>query len=230
MHTLDQQRRLWRRATVALAVGVVAVLALPTLSWAGGGPFTDVGNSHPFVEEIAEVAGAGVARGFDDGSYRPSQPVTRQAMAAFLSRAGSSVAQVSGASQASPLTSTSFTTVRTAFVSVPGTDTTTQRVHVRGNVSIADSTPTGCNPCVMAVRVRDESGNVNGPERRFTVTTAQGEVNETLMADHVFTVPGGGRLFLVQARFYSSSAAPNLDVGNVQISGTVIPFSATPNI
>jgi predicted outer membrane repeat protein len=53
--------------------------------------FDDVGLSHPFFEEITWMANAGVSTGFDDDTYRPSIPVSRQAMAAFLLRLAAEV-------------------------------------------------------------------------------------------------------------------------------------------
>jgi hypothetical protein len=50
--------------------------------------FTDVGLSHPFHHEVEWLAANEIAGGFADGTYRPSAPVTRQAMAAFLARVG----------------------------------------------------------------------------------------------------------------------------------------------
>jgi glucose/arabinose dehydrogenase len=49
-------------------------------------PFNDVPISHPFCPEIAWLKAEGITTGFDDGTYRPSSSVTRQAMAAFLAR------------------------------------------------------------------------------------------------------------------------------------------------
>jgi hypothetical protein len=49
-------------------------------------PFPDVGASSTFGLEIAWMAGAGITGGFGDGTFRPGQAVTRQAMAAFLYR------------------------------------------------------------------------------------------------------------------------------------------------
>jgi hypothetical protein len=56
------------------------------------GPFEDVPTSHPFCAQIQWMQSAGISNGFDDGTYRPSIPVTRQSMAAFLARiAGASL-------------------------------------------------------------------------------------------------------------------------------------------
>lgn len=46
--------------------------------------FPDVPEGHPFFTEIEWVAAAGIAAGYEDGTYRPTAPVTRQAMASFL--------------------------------------------------------------------------------------------------------------------------------------------------
>ena len=54
-------------------------------------PFTDVATDHPFYAEIAWLAEEGIATGTvvgDRAYFRPAEPVSRQAMAAFLYRAG----------------------------------------------------------------------------------------------------------------------------------------------
>lgn len=83
--------RVSRRVRVAGAVvGVVAigvVSSLTTAALAGGGPFSDVGPDHPFVDDITFLQDSGIAQGYSDGTFRPAAPVTRQAMASFLGRA-----------------------------------------------------------------------------------------------------------------------------------------------
>jgi SpoIID/LytB domain protein len=49
-------------------------------------PFRDVSGG-PHADAIASVAAAGIARGYEDGRFRPEDPVTREQMASFLSRA-----------------------------------------------------------------------------------------------------------------------------------------------
>lgn len=49
-------------------------------------PFKDVPTSHPFYREIAWMYQAGIARGWEDGTFRPQQSVNRDAMAAFFYR------------------------------------------------------------------------------------------------------------------------------------------------
>ncbi|MCC5954062.1 MAG: S-layer homology domain-containing protein [Acidimicrobiia bacterium] len=57
----------------------------------GVGPFTDVPADHPFCAEITWLVDQGIASGYDDGSFRPTAAISRQAMAAFLFRAYSGV-------------------------------------------------------------------------------------------------------------------------------------------
>jgi hypothetical protein len=48
--------------------------------------FVDVGVDHRFAREIGWLVAAGIAEGYDDGTFRPGAVVSRQAMAAFLLR------------------------------------------------------------------------------------------------------------------------------------------------
>lgn len=53
-------------------------------------PFTDVSTNHPFYQEITWASAAGITRGWSDGSFRPLQSISRDAIAAFLYRASGS--------------------------------------------------------------------------------------------------------------------------------------------
>lgn len=53
---------------------------------AGVAPFRDVQQWHPSADAIAWAAETGVVRGMPDGTFRPSRPVTRQALAVLLRR------------------------------------------------------------------------------------------------------------------------------------------------
>ena len=54
------------------------------------GPFRDVPSNHPFCEEIEWMAQEGISTGYSDGTFRPGQAVSRQAMAVFIHRAAGS--------------------------------------------------------------------------------------------------------------------------------------------
>jgi hypothetical protein len=72
------------RRYVALLLGVL-VLGIPAVALASD-RFIDVPDGHPFHEDIDWLADYGITTGFSDGTYRPNDPVTRQAVAAFLHR------------------------------------------------------------------------------------------------------------------------------------------------
>lgn len=48
--------------------------------------FSDVPDGHPFEEDIEWMAATGISEGYDDNTFRPTNPVSRQAMAAFMRR------------------------------------------------------------------------------------------------------------------------------------------------
>jgi peptidoglycan/xylan/chitin deacetylase (PgdA/CDA1 family) len=52
----------------------------------GAPTFPDVPASNPFADAIRWLASEEITGGFPDGTFRPTAPVTRQAMAAFLQR------------------------------------------------------------------------------------------------------------------------------------------------
>lgn len=49
--------------------------------------FSDVPNGTAFGTEIRWLADEGISTGWTDGTYRPLEPVARDAMAAFMHRA-----------------------------------------------------------------------------------------------------------------------------------------------
>jgi RHS repeat-associated protein len=53
---------------------------------AGAATFPDVPDDHPFVDEIEWLVAEGVTTGYDDGTFRPTNDITRGAMAAFFYR------------------------------------------------------------------------------------------------------------------------------------------------
>ena len=49
-------------------------------------PFSDVGTDHTFYKEITWLADAEITSGYSDGTFRPKNEITREAMSAFLYR------------------------------------------------------------------------------------------------------------------------------------------------
>lgn len=84
--------------------GVVlsAVISAAVVSAGSPQTFNDVSPSHPFFDEIEAVANDCITGGYADGGFHPDDPVTRQAMAAFLYRAESRTLQGKNVGIASP--------------------------------------------------------------------------------------------------------------------------------
>jgi hypothetical protein len=57
-------------------------------------PFPDVPMHHPLCPYIREAADAEIFRGYDDGTFRPTQPISRQTAAAVLLRSLGPVAVI----------------------------------------------------------------------------------------------------------------------------------------
>ena len=141
-------------AVTAIVAAVSAVLATIGTVWASHN-FNDVPSNHPFHAEISAVADAGIARGFGDGGYHPSDVVTRQAMAAFLERGLGRVALNSG--------DISLVANQTAVVTGVAVDAGAAGagngfVLLQGTVSATIAIPAQC-PCRLNIAIRDQIAN-----------------------------------------------------------------------
>ncbi|WP_084129282.1 S-layer homology domain-containing protein [Demequina sp. NBRC 110055] len=58
----------------------------PRFSAPSRSPFKDVSSSSQFYKEISWLASTGITTGWSDGTFRPKQEISREAMAAFLYR------------------------------------------------------------------------------------------------------------------------------------------------
>jgi len=76
------KKRLLSVVCIALVLTFNAVPAL-----AAGAGFSDVPSSHTFYSGIMDCAGKGITSGYDGGTFRPANPVTRAQFCVMLSRA-----------------------------------------------------------------------------------------------------------------------------------------------
>lgn len=79
-------RPLQRVERGAVAAFLYRMAGSPEVQIPEKSPFTDVPTTHPFYKEIVWMARSGITKGFWDGTYRPGEPINRDAMAAFLYR------------------------------------------------------------------------------------------------------------------------------------------------
>jgi hypothetical protein len=70
----------------AMAAFLYRLAGEPPFTAPAESPFSDVATDNPFYDEITWLAAQGITTGYDDGTFRPVQPVNRDAMAAFLYR------------------------------------------------------------------------------------------------------------------------------------------------
>lgn len=75
----NKKRKLY--TTTAVALAVTAVAAVPA---SAASPFSDVSEDHPHFEGISSLYTAGVLHGYSDGTFKPSQAVTRGQVAKIL--------------------------------------------------------------------------------------------------------------------------------------------------
>jgi hypothetical protein len=77
-----------KRRLVLVGAGIAALVFAGSFTGGAlaGGGFSDVPPGHAFEDEITWMADTGISTGYPDGTFRPGQAVTRQAMAAFMGR------------------------------------------------------------------------------------------------------------------------------------------------
>lgn len=68
-------------------------------------PFNDVPTSHGFYTQIAWMNATGLSTGWADGTYRPYESITREAMSAFLNRYSGKLCHIAAADVAGPAVS-----------------------------------------------------------------------------------------------------------------------------
>lgn len=70
----------------AMAAFLYRMAGSPAYTAPAASPFTDVSTTQQFYKEMSWLASEGISKGWPDGTFRPFEPVARDAMAAFLYR------------------------------------------------------------------------------------------------------------------------------------------------
>src|SRR5699024_2284699 len=79
----NPRRRITREAIAAF---MYRNAGRPSFKAPSQSPFKDLSRSDPFYKEITWLADQGITTGYDDGTFRPGNKISREAMAAFLYR------------------------------------------------------------------------------------------------------------------------------------------------
>ena len=221
--------RLWRRfvgstrAKVAVGMLAGALIALPAGVWAATS-FSDVPTSHPFYNEISAVAEAGIAQGFNDGTYRPANDITRQAMAAFMER-GVGRAVSDAAHPLVVLVPNEDNEVAAVFLDGGATGAgTTGYVHLSASMyaSSTNATTGGC-PCRVEVRLMSGNAVVKASYLSVPLDANGDTAVGTTSLDTVVKVTGDfSRRYTLIARVLEGSAMISSDASLV---ATYFPLS-----
>ena len=214
--------RLLARRSLGLLVGML-LLTAPAVVLADH-QFNDVPNAHPFHADISAVALAGIANGFPDGGFHPDDPVTRQAMAAFLRR---------GLGRASGDTGSSITVPAATLVTVAETTITpgiasgavsgaNGFLKVDGSVTIYEGNPDNCI-CSISVRVYVNNVAVPGTQYVFLPDNTVFESGSTSI--HVLLpVTSGAKTVSLRVNEYQGNESL---VAYATMTALYVPFGAT---
>ncbi len=171
---------------IALAVGVGMVGASSATA-----SFDDVPSEGHFAESITRVQEAGIATGFGDGSFRPTNALNRQQAAAWLDR---SVARVGAGfnGQGQTLSAANPTVVISQVeMSSPASDNGSGWLTIQGAVGGVAAAPGATCPCMASVVVLDENDQVVGRSLLTASADPNGEAVTIAPVYAVTPIAGG---------------------------------------
>ena len=217
-----------RRAGLLLGL-VVALVAAPAIVLANH-QFADVPTSSPFHGNIARLVETGITAGCGSGNFCPRNAVTREQMAAFLTRGlGNSAASYSEI----PLEDWSTSYVGSVTARAGGATGGSGYMTVSGDVSVIVSDPSLC-PCGVAIGIDRIGGPATSPQTVFVVGSdeLEGTLANSGTVRWVFQVPSGANAqFGLYANVYAQSVVLGDPVSAGSILGTMTaeytPFGST---
>lgn len=158
-----------RRVTTATVVAA-AVLVSGTAAVAATGRFDDVGEKHPYRDEVEALAGAGITTGWPDGTYRPRNELRREGMAAFLGRGLGRAGHATGQGRLGHDVDGEVRTeagVASLSIDAGGTGGGTGFVLLQGTASVysatGPATDLGACPCEVELFVEEVGSGATGP-------------------------------------------------------------------
>jgi hypothetical protein len=171
MHQFDLKTQIRAFAAVALAVAVGVVGA--NVASAG---FNDI-ESTPFEESVARVQEAGIATGYGDGTFRPTNPINRQQAAAWLDRSITRVGlDINGGLPIGPTLNADLPSAATTTLEMtsPAALGGSGWVTIQGGVGGVSLDPDTTCPCPIELTVVDEDETVLGRSRLVALSDPTG--------------------------------------------------------
>jgi hypothetical protein len=218
-----------RRSLLTIAASALVALVISSGVAVAGGGFTDVQPGDNFFNEIGAIADAGITTGFPDGTYRPSQPVTRGAMAAFMGRGFGRADSGSGSStnMDSGVNVFPATASIVAGAAEPGTG---------GYVVVTASADLSINSswcaCSFTMSIQDVTGATNSPGASTNAAPEAGitATNMSLSETWIFPISAGqSKNFRIDAEVFHNGAGASTRSISGQITAVYVPFDGTGN-
>lgn len=213
-----------RGAVKMMLVGMVLTLAVavPASVWANH-QFNDVPSNHPFHAQISAVADAGITTGFPDGGFHPGDPITRQAMAAFLERGLGRVGMSSTAGDL-PLAPSTNDVLTAVSIDAGATGGGAGFVILIGTAWFKSTAPAEC-PCSITLGIVDLQSGTSLASTEFDVGGTANEGGTVLGTGTVQTV---ARVTGDSTRQFGLRAFLHDSTGSMSASGSLsalyVPF------
>jgi hypothetical protein len=211
---------------VLVVIVAVALLASGGTAWASH-QFNDVPNDSQFHDAIAAIRGAGITTGFPDGGYHPNDPVTRAAMAAFMSRGFGRVGF--DEDNISIDDSNTPTTVTDTAITAGATGSGGGFVQVTGTATIATDNADDECPCLVFLSIWDGTttlGSVSGVLSNDDLVFGE-QTTLTMSTNAVYPIPAGTtRTYRLRGTFLDASDDVDITFDG-GISAVYVPFGPT---
>jgi S-layer homology domain len=211
-------------AMVAALVGSVAGIAFANHQ------FPDVPDSQPHHDNINALVNAGCATGFEDGTYRPGDPVTRGQVARQVTQCGTRIAEAEASGAIAD--DNSELDVGTVAIRAGGQDAAhTGFIRLDGLIEYVGPS-TQC-PCVITAEFRNDNTGIDTGFSRTVIPSSEvctpgGACGNLHIQD---VVPAGnttaGNTYRLQVRVNTAGTNNNQEV-NGHIIAEYVPFGGDP--
>ena len=206
-----------RRRRVSVLLGLVLALAAAPAIVLANHQFSDVPTSSPVHGNIARLVDTGITAGCGSGKFCPKSAVTREQMAAFLTR-GLGTAAASYSEIALEEWETSY--VGAITIRAGGASGGSGYITVTADVSVIVEDPTLC-PCGIQIGIDQLDGPGTSPQTVFVVPADEldGIQANAGTVQWVFQVPSGAN---AEFGVYANVFTQPIVLGEPLPAGTIL--------